>query len=81
MFISIGKERKTPCEVIFERHYFVCLYSWCNTVKCLRTCGHHVLGRMGLPYFLKYGGSACALLALELRYNSDLVSGFNKSKV
>ena len=33
MFISVHERtKKTFCEEIFERHYFVYLKKWCNTI-------------------------------------------------
>ena len=74
MFISIEKER--------EKNTSIILFNTVINVYNVRTDGRRTTkySRLdGLLYFLKYGGSACAIREVEPRYKSKPLSAFSVS--
>ena len=81
VYLDRERTKKTSCEATFERHYFVYQEKWYNTVineynvrTDVRTTKFSWLD--GLPYFLKYGGSACAFS----RWRSESAINLNHSQ-
>ena len=82
MFISIEKERKKK-HLARRLSSVIILFNTVINVYITygRTFGPATkYSRLdGLLYFLEYGGSACALCEMELRYKSKPLSAFSVS--